>query len=62
MGRIGQATARRAIYGLGMKVIFYNRSAVSNLDFDAKQLNSIDEVITQADVVSLHFPEEVQVR
>ncbi len=56
MGRIGQATARRAIFGLGMKVIFYNRSAVSNLDFNAEQLNSIDEVMTQADVVSLHVP------
>jgi lactate dehydrogenase-like 2-hydroxyacid dehydrogenase len=56
MGRIGQATAKRAIFGLGMKVIFYNRSLVSNLDFAAEQLGSIDEVMTQADVVSIHAP------
>ncbi len=56
MGRIGQATAKRASLGLGMKVIFYNRSPVSNLDFAGEQLGSIDEVMTQADVVSIHAP------
>ncbi len=56
MGRIGQATAKRAVFGLGMKVIFYNRSQVSNLDFAAKQLHSIDEVMALADVVSIHAP------
>lgn len=56
MGRIGQATARRAIFGLGMKVIFYNRSPVLNLDFVAEQLDSIDDVMAQADVVSIHVP------
>lgn len=56
MGRIGQATARRAIYGLGMKVIFYNRSNITDLDFDALQVNSIDELVAVADVVSMHAP------
>ena len=56
MGRIGQATARRAIFGLGMKVIFYNRSPVANLDFAAEQFSSIDEVMAEADVVSIHVP------
>ncbi len=56
MGRIGQATARRAIFGLGMKVIFYNRSIVANLDFAAEQFSSIDEVMAEADVVSIHVP------
>lgn len=56
MGRIGQATAKRAIYGLGMKVIFFNRSVVTGLDFAAKQMNTIDEVMASADVVSIHAP------
>ena len=58
MGRIGQATARRAIFGLGMKVIFFNRSSISksNLDFDATQMDTIDEVMTQSDVISIHAP------
>ncbi len=53
MGRIGQATAKRATM-LGMNVIFYNRSPLDNLEFEAKQLGSIDAVMSQADVVSLH--------
>ena len=56
MGRIGQATARRAIAGLGMKVIFYNRSSVSGLEFEARQVASIDELVATADVVSIHAP------
>ena len=56
MGRIGQATAKRAIFALGMEVIFFNRSVVSNLDFTAIQMNTIDEVMASADVVSIHTP------
>jgi len=56
MGRIGQATARRAIFGLGMKVIFYNRSVLADLEFEAVQMGTIDEVMAQADVVSVHVP------
>ena len=56
MGRIGQATARRALFALGMKVIFYNRSPVTGLDFEATRFDSIDEVMVSADVVSVHVP------
>ena len=56
MGRIGQATARRALFALGMKVVFYNRSPIADLDFDATRLNTIDEVMQSADVVSVHVP------
>ncbi len=56
LGRIGQATATRAI-GLGMKVIAYD--PYPNLDF-AKQhgiyMTSLDEVLSQSDYVSLHLP------
>ena len=27
MGRIGKATARRAHFGFGMKIVFFNRSS-----------------------------------
>lgn len=56
MGRIGQATARRALFALGMRVIYYNRSTVTDLDFDATRFDTIDEVMALADVVSVHVP------
>ena len=56
MGRIGQATARRAVFALGMKVVYYNRSTVADLDFQATRLETIDELMEVADVVSVHVP------
>lgn len=56
MGRIGQALARRAALGFGMEVIYYNRSAVTNLDFPAQACADVDEVMSHSDVVSLHIP------
>jgi lactate dehydrogenase-like 2-hydroxyacid dehydrogenase len=56
MGRIGQATARRACLGFGMRVIYFNRSPVEVLDFPAEARGSVDAVLAEADVVSLHVP------
>ena len=56
MGRIGQATARKVVSALGMKVAYYNRSAVEDLDFDAKRMGSIEDLLKCSDVVSLHAP------
>lgn len=56
MGRIGQATARRAALGFGMKVIYYNRSPIKKLDFEAQRQDSIEAVMSVADVVSVHVP------
>jgi lactate dehydrogenase-like 2-hydroxyacid dehydrogenase len=56
MGRIGQATARRAVFALGMKVIFYNRSAITDLDFEASRVDTIADLMRSADVVSVHVP------
>ena len=56
MGRIGQATARRAALGFGMKIVYFNRSQVGELDFDAQRLTTITEVMSSADVVSIHVP------
>jgi lactate dehydrogenase-like 2-hydroxyacid dehydrogenase len=56
MGRIGQATARRAALGFGMRVIYFNRSPAGPFDFPAETRPSIAAVLAEADVVSLHVP------
>ena len=56
MGRIGQATARRAAFGFGMRIAYFNRSAVGPFDFEAEALPSVAAVMAAADVVSLHIP------
>lgn len=58
-GRIGQAVARRAHFGFGMKIVVQNRSKVAQevLDrFGAVQVDSIDDLLPQCDFVSLHCP------
>lgn len=54
-GRIGQAMARKAHYGFGMRIVFHNRSS-KTADFPAEQLSSIEEVCATADVVAVHAP------
>lgn len=55
MGRIGQAVAKRA-RGFDMRVVYHSRSAVTLPEgLDAEAL-SLDELLTQADFVSLHAP------
>lgn len=56
MGRIGQAIARRAHFGFGMSVVFFNRSVVSELPFQAQQLSTLQAVMAAADVVALAVP------
>lgn len=56
MGRIGRALARRAVRGFGMKAIYYNRSEVTGLGFNASGYGSISDVMEHADVISLHIP------
>ena len=56
LGRIGQATATRAI-GLGMKVVSYDPYAPA--DFVKKHgitMVSLEELFRQADFISLHSP------
>ena len=55
MGRIGEAVAKRA-EAFGMEVIFYNRSRKKSKDVAAVQVDSVDTLLAQADVVSLHCP------
>lgn len=58
-GRIAVATARKAHHGFGMKIIFFNPSVPdpSLIDeLDAKQCDTVEEVIMAADYISLHCP------
>ena len=56
MGRIGRSTSLKAIQALGMSVIFFNRSKVMGLEFDAEQIETLDELVVRSDVVSIHAP------
>jgi lactate dehydrogenase-like 2-hydroxyacid dehydrogenase len=56
MGRIGQATARRAQAAFGMRIVYFNRSEVGPFDFPAEARPSVEAVLAEADVVSLHVP------
>lgn len=58
-GRIGQAVARRAHFGFGMRVIAQNRSAIDPAvaaACGAEIAATVDEVLVTADMVSLHCP------
>ena len=59
MGRIAQAMAHKSHFGFNMKIIFFDpyfdNDEVIN-KFEATKLSSIDEVLSQADFVSLHCP------
>ncbi|HKX76433.1 MAG TPA: D-glycerate dehydrogenase [Acidimicrobiia bacterium] len=55
MGRIGRAVARRAAAGFDMEVIYFNRHPVSPSDL-GRASATIEEVLEQADFLSLHVP------
>jgi lactate dehydrogenase-like 2-hydroxyacid dehydrogenase len=58
MGRIGSAVARRAHLGFGMDVVWYD-SHSGEIDTglpQARRVDTIDEVLSTADFVSLHMP------
>ncbi len=57
MGRIGQAIARRAHFGFGMDIVFYNRSFIKGFGIPgARQLEGISAVMAQSDFVSVNVP------
>jgi len=59
-GRIGQAMARRAHYGFGMKIVFQDAwevpSDIKAANGNAEQLGSMTEVAAACDYLSLHCP------
>ncbi len=56
-GRIGMAMARRA-YGFNMKLLYYNRHRLSSEEEKQYSLTyaPLDEVLRQADFISIHTP------
>jgi len=58
-GRIAQAVAHKAHFGFGMKIMFFSPSPLPQelIDqYQAIQCNSIEEVLSEANFVSLHCP------
>jgi lactate dehydrogenase-like 2-hydroxyacid dehydrogenase len=58
-GRIGQATARKAHHGFGMRVLYYSRRRAApevEAETGAVQCASLDELLSTVDFVSLHCP------
>ncbi|HXR92601.1 MAG TPA: D-glycerate dehydrogenase [Steroidobacteraceae bacterium] len=58
-GRIGQATARMAHHGFGMRVIYFSRRrAAADIEAQtgATQCASLDELLAASDFISLHCP------
>ena len=55
MGRIGKAFGKRAHEVFGMKVLYYNRSPVTDLKFEASVRFDLDALLEESDVISLHL-------
>ena len=58
-GRIGQATARRAHQGFGMRVLFFDPYPPDDdvqRELGAERRETIEEILAEADFVSLHCP------
>jgi lactate dehydrogenase-like 2-hydroxyacid dehydrogenase len=60
MGRIGQAIAKRAHFGFGMEIQFYNRSPKPDLQTPAKQINDLSALLSTSDIVILAVPATAQ--
>src|SRR5882762_2681647 len=65
LGRIGRAVAHRAHHGFGMRVIFhdpYPPPAAVLSELGAEPRASVDDVLREADFVSLHSPATPETR
>jgi glyoxylate reductase len=58
MGGIGTVVARRMALGWGTRVIYFNRSRSANEpeDFKVEYMSSLEQLLKEADIVSLHVP------
>ena len=56
MGRIAQATAQRAQHGFGMKLAYYARRPADLHDIEAEFCPDLNDLLSKADIVSLHVP------
>jgi glyoxylate reductase len=57
LGRIGAGVARRAVKGMGMQVLYYDvrRDPAFEEEYGAR-FSSVERILKEADVVSLHVP------
>lgn len=57
-GKIGEQVARKLYNGFGVKIIYYDVTKNERIEKDcnAKFVNSVDEALSLADVVSIHVP------
>ena len=55
MGRIGRSFAKRANHAFGMKVLYFNRSPVKDLEFEANVRFDLDKLLEESDVISVHI-------
>ncbi|MGQ0709726.1 MAG: 2-hydroxyacid dehydrogenase [Rhodoferax sp.] len=63
MGRIGQALARRAVLGFGMRVLYHNRSrldAATEAQLQARYCARLEELLPQCDHLMLVVPYTAQ--
>ena len=59
MGRIAQAMAYKSHFGFNMKIIFFDpyfKNEETIKKFNATKVDSIDEVLSKGDFISLHCP------
>jgi lactate dehydrogenase-like 2-hydroxyacid dehydrogenase len=64
-GRIGQATARKAHHGLGMRILYNSRRRAEpavEAETGAQFRPELDDLMAQADFVSLHMPGGAETR
>jgi lactate dehydrogenase-like 2-hydroxyacid dehydrogenase len=64
LGRIGRAVARRAHHGFGMRVIYYDPPVPPEVarELGAEPRDSLESVLAESDVVSLHCPATPETR
>lgn len=58
LGRIGIGVARRAVKGMGMKVVYFDqrRNEEFEKEYNARFMPTLDALLKTSDVVSLHVP------
>jgi D-3-phosphoglycerate dehydrogenase len=56
LGNIGRLVGKKAKYGFGMKVIGYDKFLGANFPEDFEKVDTLEQLLTQSDFVSLHVP------
>jgi lactate dehydrogenase-like 2-hydroxyacid dehydrogenase len=62
LGRIGKAIAARCHHGFGMRVVFHNRSRVTDAGVPAEQMESAEAVAAACDILVVAVPGGAETR